>query len=1249
MQRIKVLCLLIVLFLASAVWSGQISTTLAEYMHDLATGENIKAIVMFKHQADIETLNEQLKQERATLGERNRRVLEALHEAASFTQPAMVSYLEELKSQGLIENYRMFWITNMFTVTATKAGIEALANRPELDYLYLDYPIELIEPVKIEESEKPVITSVEIGLERIHAPEAWALGYTGAGRVVSNIDTGVDGNHPAFADRFRGDVDGDGDCDESWFDPNAGSDFPIDQGEHGTHTMGTICGRSPSGDTIGVAIDALWIAASPDFYGSLSRFVSHCLLAFEWIADPDGNPDTQDNPDAVGNSWGLSPFFHGYPHCDQSFWHAIDNVEAAGTAVIFSAGNEGNYDGPNTPNSLRTPADRETTPYNVFSVGSVNGYNANLPISGFSSRGPTYCTPDGTEAFKPEVVAPGESVRSARPGGGYQQMSGTSMASPHVTGSVAVLRQVNPNLSVDEIKEILIATAEDLPFSNPDGEDNSYGHGIINLYEACQMARSGYVMGYVYDEQENPLVGALVLVNGSERSVITNDEGFYQIGLARDTIYQFITTCFGYIPDTADIHVIPEDTVYHDFTLELAPLGVLDGHVTDLDLNPIDGAIVRAANTPLDSVLTDEEGYYIFNEIPCNNTYDMEALAINYGFTEASVFVLSDDTTSQDFALDEMETFELDNGNWVGDGCWECGIPTSGPDSIANGYNVWATVLNGEYPDDADDKLVTTYYTITDSDATFSFWHWYDMQSGSSNAFDGGNIHITTDCGKTWELVIPEGGYPEDEIVGLDGEPGFSGQSSDWEQVVIDLSAYEGQTIKIKFRFGSNHYTTNFGWYVDAVALNGGFINWGHLSPSANITPLSYNVYLDSDADTTLPLSISNSGSGLLEFITDVVIDDSADYGIITDFGGPDEFGYIWMDSNEPDGPSYDWIDISSIGTQISLTDNDIAGPFEIGFDFPFYGNNYNYLWVCSNGFAAVIEPPDPGGYIYYFNEPFPSPPDPGEIPGAAIAPFWDDLNPENEGAVYYWAGTDTFIVSWVDVPHFVGGGGPYTFQMILLAKGDIIFNYADINPPANSNTVGIQNEDGSIGTQVAYNNFYVEDNLAVKIEHPIFWLTVSPQVGILFPDESIDLDIVFNASYLETGTYTGEILLNTNDPENLITNLPCTLNVNTTGIDEDLPLAPTSLSLSQNYPNPFNPVTEISFGLPTSGHTTLEVYDIMGRKVKTLVDGELPAGTHRVVWNSLNDGGKRVASGVYFYKLSHGDKVIARKMVILK
>ena len=1272
MNKFVGLCLVMVMALTSTMWAGQITPYLADRLQDLSAEGEIEVLVMFANQADVPALNRQLKLERATLAERNRRVIDALQETASETHPIMTVYFDGLQSRNLISNYKLLWVANMCIVKSSPTAIYDMATRSDIANIYYNYNIESNRPVD-SDYEPPLTTSHEVGLDRINAPAAWAAGFTGAGRVVANMDTGVSGVHPALAARFRGDVDDDGDVDESWYDPYAGWTFPQDSGQHGTHTMGTICGRTESGsDTIGVAIDAQWIAAAPiDRGGGISGTIADALLSFQWFMDPDDNPNTQDNPDVIGNSWGI-PDGAGYPDCDQTFWVVIDNCEAAGTMVVFSAGNEGS-------SGLRSPADRATTYYNCFAVGAVDGSNPSLPAAYFSARGPSECAA-GDLAIKPEVTAPGVNIRSSIPGGGYTTMSGTSMSSPHVSGAVALIRQANPNIDVETIKDILMSTAVDLPASNPNGEDNTFGHGIIDIYQACVIAQSGFgnIDGYVNNENNSPVDGAKVTVNGSLLFSYADNAGYYFLAMPADTTYSLTASYFGLIPQTVDVAVIPNDTVSQDFTLDFAETGILSGHVTDLDMNPIEGAVLDVVGTPLDPENTDGQGQYIFDNIPAGPEYLIRATASGFGTATATVIINEETPTVLDFTLQTLESFEVNNGYWTGEGVWEWGFSSMIPEGAYDGNNVWGTVLNSNYPPNADDNLLTCNYSITDSGASFTFYHWYDTDNG----WDGVNVHISTNSGVTWEIITPEGGYPDLDVNGLDYEPGFTGESNGWEQEVFDLSSYQGQIVKFKFRFGSDGVNNHNGWYVDGVVLNGG-ISWGGLYPDIAIGQTYINAVVDSSETETHNLIITNNGEGILEYSAEAITDEmlaaiipgngttspvddnfiereaindivsynyvgpkseSNDIGgdIITDFGGPDGFGYTWKDSNEPDGPTYNWIDIAAIGEQITgMGDDTNLGPYDIGFEFPFYGNIFTTFRICSNGWFSFT-----ATNTSYGNVTIPS----GANPFNLIAPLWDDLNFRYGGDLYYYSSGDSLIISYIDVAHHTTGGpGPYTFQAILLADGEIIFQYADINDPIDSHTIGIQNEDGTIGLQVAYNQIYTEPNLAVKIKYPVFWLTVSPIAGAVFPEESATVGVTFDASEAGPGTYTGQIRITSNDEDSPTIAVACTMRVIETGVEDNADILPAVFTLNQNYPNPFNPKTEILFGLPNNGYVTLEIYDVMGRRVNALVDGNLQAGSHKIIWDGTNDRNESVSSGMYFYKLSQSEKVITKKMMLLK
>ncbi len=365
-------------------------------------------------------------------------------------------------------------------------------------------------------------------------------------------------------------------------------------------------------------------------------------------------------------------------------------------------------------------------------------------------------------------------------------------------------------------------------------------------------------------------------------------------------------------------------------------------------------------------------------------------------------------------------------------------------------------------------------------------------------------------------------------------------------------------------------------------------------------------------------------------------IDDDSRPPVITDVGGPDNFGYMWIDSNEPDGPEFDWVDITGIGQPLSFSDDQNQGPFGFGFEMPFYDGYFNSLRICSNGWISFTS--SATGYI---NDPIPGSNDPNNL----LAPFWDDLNPNDGGMIYFYTNnTDSAVVAWVGVPRF-SDGGSMTFEVILTADGDITYQYASMQGTLNSCTVGIENSEGNDGLEVVYDSGYIADELAVRFLLPVFWLAVDPISGFNMPDESSEFTVTFDASELTVGSYTGYLQINSNDPDDPTVAVVCTLVVgDVVGIGRDEAGIPISFSLNQNYPNPFNPSTMIGFELPREQRVTLKIYDLLGREVAMALDEKMPAGIHRVEFD-----GSDLASGVYFYILKAGDFADSKRMVLIK
>ena len=491
----------LILLLQGFVIADQFDAELRLALDNAGPDEVVSAIVLLDEQVDLEAIDQQLKIQRSNLQVRHETVIRALQDCARGCQVDLVSYLEQLKNDGANVEYRSLWIVNAIVVQADRDSLEKIARRGNVQRLYLDYTIELIDPVDVADRAKNVAAGndsggtaaggpVEPGVAAIRAPEVWDLGITGQGVLVSSLDTGVNGNHPALQSRWAGNQAAyQGNPEWAWFDPVTNTSFPqlFFGNIHGTHTMGSICGGAP-GDQIGVAPGASWIHAAVIDRVSLNQTVSDAMLAFQWIADPDQNAATNfDVPAVCGNSWGLATF-HGSPPCDDEFWQFLDACEMAGVVIVFAAGNEG-FQG------VRRPGDRATDDFRTLAVAAVNGNNASFPIAGFSSRGPTFCTPNGAVAIKPDIAAPGVDVRSAATGSGYTFLSGTSMACPHIVGVVALIKQANPNLTVQEIKQVMFETAVDLGSA---GEDNNYGWGIVDAFEAVQLAMEmGVLLGDV--------------------------------------------------------------------------------------------------------------------------------------------------------------------------------------------------------------------------------------------------------------------------------------------------------------------------------------------------------------------------------------------------------------------------------------------------------------------------------------------------------------------------------------------------------------------------------------------------------------------------------------------------------------------------------------------------------------------------------------------------------------------------------
>jgi hypothetical protein len=353
--------------------------------------------------------------------------------------------------------------------------------------------------------------------------------------------------------------------------------------------------------------------------------------------------------------------------------------------------------------------------------------------------------------------------------------------------------------------------------------------------------------------------------------------------------------------------------------------------------------------------------------------------------------------------------------------------------------------------------------------------------------------------------------------------------------------------------------------------------------------------------------------------------------------GGPDGFGYTWIDNDEPFGPVYAWREIGNVGTPLVLSDDDfeeVALPFE----FPFYATLQTTVKISSNGYLTFG--PDATDYS---NDPIPD----AWAPNNLIAPFWDDLSTEHGGTVYYHhdAVADEFIVQYDGVYDYYGAG-PYTFEVVLKPNGSILFLYDEIEGAPDAATIGIESALGVVGLEIAYNAAYVHDRLAVLIEDPAPWMTEDPPSGLTAGLGLTTVTVEVDTEGLMPGLHLVTLVVQSNDPDEPEVFVPVSLLIGGTGIDE----LPKEYVLHGNYPNPFNPRTEIRYDLPAPAVVNLRIYSLAGRLVRELLVGERQGpGRYAIPWNGRDGKGERVASGVYYYKLEADGEARTSRMVLLK
>ncbi|WP_339251586.1 S8 family serine peptidase [Sporosarcina sp. FSL W8-0480] len=734
-------------------------------LEDFKDEETVTFLVKFKEKADTTKVAEQARQDanKARLSAATTElmvrsaVVSELKATSLETQQNVKDFVESLMATGEVKDMTSYYIVNGMAVTATKEIAEKIASFPEVEKILPNETRELTAATKTENAVAPAsgLANVEWNVQRVNAPDVWAMGIDGSGTVVASLDSGVQWDHPALKEKYRGYDAATGEVSHKYnfFDATrAGREAAYDDHGHGTHVTGTMVGSEPDGSNqIGVAPGAKWIAAKVfDAAGSTSDAI--LLAAAQWILAPhDGNGNVRVDlaPDVVNNSWG------GGRGLDEWYRDVVINWRNAEIFPEFSAGNT-TLTNPGGPGSIAVPANYPES----FATGASD---INNKVASFSLRGPS---PYGE--VKPDIIAPGVNIRSSVPGSGYEGgWNGTSMSGPAVAAVAALLRQANATITVDEMELILTSTAVPLTDSQyPTVPNNAYGHGLVDAYAAVSTIASG--LGTLKGQ---------VTQNGEDTEAPEYE------------------------------HTAPVETYANmDFDLTIQVSDNISVSSVNFQYLDADGAWQTAeATRKSGDYKSGVYGVTVAGDTVAGNEFKYKFTINDFGNNE----VTTEEYTvavKQGITVGYFENFEQTPIGWESFGAndsWEWGVPTSGPGNAVSGEKVYATNLSGDYMSNMNATLVMPPVDLPEGNSYLQFkqWHNFEQSTVSGRAWDYGHIVISTDRVQWTQLQ---------QIVGI---------SDGWVDGQVDLSEYSGQRVYIGFNAFSDGSVVRPGWYIDDVAL----------------------------------------------------------------------------------------------------------------------------------------------------------------------------------------------------------------------------------------------------------------------------------------------------------------------------------------------------------------------------------------------------------------------------------------------
>lgn len=774
--------------------------------------------------------------------------------------PIEPSYVDQIS--GMVKSVRHYvkWF-NAVSALATKPQIEQIRRLPfvsEVDAVARyktreitnrDTPIDSHVDIKPLHPASPTVLNYGSSLtqnQQIDVVAVHNLGIDGSGVLVGIFDAGFSyPTHPALVTRpviARHDFVAN--CDSlGWY-------------SHGENTFSTVGGFS-DGNLIGPAYGATFVLArtedaateTPIEEDNWARAIIWAdSIGIDVSSTSLGYCDPTDPYDPPWPTWtwqdmnGLATLIT----------RAADRAVAMGITVVNSAGNAG--DNP-SHNTLGAPADG----FNVISAGAVTSTGTR---SSFSAVGPTT---DGR--IKPDVMAMGSGVWVASGASGYGGASGTSFSCPLSAGVAALVISANPGVTPLQVREAMRQTA-----SQAASPDRLMGYGILDALRAVNYPWITHTP--LANTEDTTARTVLVTIRSRVPIVPESTAVVYGVGgtftsaalLTPDNPPGTYSAQIPYLGSGVSVtYYIKTKNANNSVRLPLnAPTGyfsyqvgqdqtgptithsllgnqsitswppMISARVTDLSgisFVRVEYSKNGLAQTPFDLILSDT----VYAD-----TLHLGRAQMNPGDSIAYRIVATDNArqpntstypssgfigfTVKNYSNLDL-TFESTSEGFTGTNDWQWGVPAIPSPAPHGGTGCWGTILNGNYTVGPRlSSLTTPSFAVFSNRASFSFWHWYEMQS----RFDGANVKVSINAGP-FQLIQPVDSFPQAAIYNgfgnpLGGQPGYSNVGgTTWSKATFDLTgiASEGNTLAIRFDFGSDNSIQYRGWYVDDFTSNG--------------------------------------------------------------------------------------------------------------------------------------------------------------------------------------------------------------------------------------------------------------------------------------------------------------------------------------------------------------------------------------------------------------------------------------------